>query len=440
VHRLAHQPDQLAADLEHDQIAARLAYDSGRMNRFAAIPGAIQHGVDVSDSELYASDIPNYWTYARNFVLADHFFSSVLGPSFPNHLFTVAAQSASADGNPPIPLWGCDAPRASTVEQRSATGKLTQTYPCFDFRTLPDLLDARKIDWKYYAPGKLQDGYIWSALDAIKHIRYGPDWQRNVVDYTQFARDAAAGRLPAVSWLVQPGGISDHPSASICAGENWTVRQINAIMSNRQEWAHTAIILTWDDFGGLYDHMTPPSTAPGEIPNGFRVPTIVLSPYARAGYVDHTVYTFSSIVKFVESVLGLPSLTSSDARANNMFNAFDFARPPRPALTLRPRDPCPGLPLDAGVTEPRIQAGRIQTLIAHTAPGADVEARVYPFAGKDFLVTGYADVSGVVRLRFTVPPIPGSARSAQDTVIVSSPYRNRDETVHFTVTPRAAGR
>jgi len=339
-HPLTHQPDRLIRDIAHDPAAGRFAYDSGKLDRFSLIGGAMQNGVDEADSQLYQSDIPNYWAYARRFTLDDHVFSTIQGPSFPNHLYSIAGEGANVDTNPGTGRWGCDSDPSLRVQQVAPDGTRSSVFPCFDFRTLGDLLDARGISWKYYAPGQDQSGYIWSSFDAIKHIRFGPDWSSHVVDYRRFATDAAAGSLPTVSWLVEPFGVSDHPPSSECAGENWTVRQINAVMGNAQEWAHTAIILTWDDFGGFYDHVAPPPGPNPQIMYGFRVPAIVISPYARAGYVDHTMYSFPSMLKFVEDSLGLPPLTALDGSANDMINSFDFSRQPLPPFPLKPRT-CP---------------------------------------------------------------------------------------------------
>jgi phospholipase C len=343
VHPLNHQPDHLIRDISHAPSAARKGIDGGKMDGFSTIAGAIQNGVDESDSQLYESDIPNYWAYAQQFTLDDAFFSNIMGPSFPNHLFSIAGEDANVDDNPGTLRWGCDSVAGLTVEQRAPDGTISHVYPCFDFQTLGDLLDARGINWKYYAPGQDQSGYIWSSFDAIKHIRMGSDWQTHVVDYRQFAADAAAGTLPPVSWLVEPGNVSDHPPASVCAGENWTVDQINAVMNNAQEWAHTVIILTWDDFGGFYDHVQPPVGPNAASMYGPRVPAIIISPYARPGFVDHTMYTFSSMLKLVEDTFGLPSLTSLDGNSNDMINSFDFSQQPQAPLILQPRD-CPQAP------------------------------------------------------------------------------------------------
>jgi phospholipase C len=340
IHSLNHQPDHLIRDIAHGPDSGRLGVDGGKMDKFSQIIGAMQNGVDQSDSQFYASDIPNYFAYARHFTLDDAFFSNIMGPSFPNHLFSIAGEDANVDNNPGTNVWGCDSVAGLTVEQRAPDGTKSFVYPCFDFQTLGDLLDAKGLPWKYYAPDQNQSGYIWSSFDAIKHIRMGTDWQTHVVNYSQFARDAAAGTLPPVSWLVEPGNVSDHPPAGECAGENWTVQQINAVMSNPVEWAHTAIILTWDDFGGFYDHVVPPVGPNAATMYGLRVPAIIISPYAKPGYVDHTMYTFSSMLKFAEDTFGLPSLTSLDGTSNDMINSFDFTQPPQPPLPLQTRT-CP---------------------------------------------------------------------------------------------------
>src|SRR5947209_14439722 len=350
VHPLNHQPVQILHSLTKSAGDFRIAYHGGRLDGFSQISGAKQiNGFtgkweDMSDSQLYQSDIPNYWTYARTYTLADHFFSSVVSNSFSNHLFTIAGQAANTDDIPTSLLasnhadrWGCDAPPGTLVEQRFPLGAYHYTFPCFDFATLGDRLNARHLSWTYYAPGLDQPGYQWSAFDAIRHVRLGPAWNNHVQGYTKFAQDAAAGPLPAVSWLVEPEKYSDHPAlGNICDGENWTVSQINAVMSNPEEWAHTAIILTWDDWGGLYDHVRPPRGPNPYIMDGLRVPAIVISPYARRGFVDHTTYTFSSILRLAETVFKLPPMTATDAGANNMLNTLDFSQKPAPPMTLAP--------------------------------------------------------------------------------------------------------
>lgn len=164
-----------------------------------------------------------------------------------------------------------------------------------------------------------------------------------MADYMRFATDAAAGKLPTVSWLVQPFTVSDHPGFNICDGENWTVQQINAVMANKAEWAHTAIILTWDDFGGFYDHVVPPKGPNPLIQYGLRVPAIIISPYARPHFIDHSVLNFGSILKFVEELYRLSPTGPVDRASNDLLSSFDFHQKPLAPFTLQTRS-CPAIP------------------------------------------------------------------------------------------------
>jgi phospholipase C len=334
---LGHTPDRTPADICHSWRCALTAMDGGKMDQFDKLPGAIQNGVDIAYTQMTEADIPNYFAYAHNFTLADHMFSSLHGPSFPNHLYTVAAQSGGAIGLPNASEWGCDAPSGTTVTILNPDGSMGQDFPCFDFQTLADRLEAAGISWRYYAPSPGQSGYIWSAFDAIRHIRETNLWSEHVVSYTQFVADAQNGQLPAVSWLVQPANVSEHPPNSTCEGENWTVAQVNAVMQG-PDWPSTAIFLTWDDFGGFYDHVPPPQIDSFGL--GPRVPLLIISPYARRGYISHTQYEFSSFLKFAEERFGLQPLTVRDTMANDMTDSFDFSQPSAPSLVLNPRT-CP---------------------------------------------------------------------------------------------------
>lgn len=344
---LGHTPDQTPNDICHLYDCARVAMNKGKMNQFNLLSGGttLVNGTPLAYTQLTQADIPNYFAYAQNFVLADHMFSSLAGPSFPNHLYSVAGQSGGAidvpnkaNGN-----WGCDAPSDSTVAVLDSDGAIEDDFPCFDFQTLADSLQNAGISWKYYAPGQGQSGYIWSVLDAIKHIRMGALWNSNVVSDTQFVTDAQNGTLPAVSWLVTSMQDSEHPPYSTCAGENWTVQQINAVMQG-PDWNSTAIFLTWDDFGGLYDHVPPPTL--DQYGLGPRVPLLIISPFAKRGYISHTQYEFSSVLKFIENRFGLSSLTARDTQANDTTDSFDFSQQPLAPLILQTHA-CPATPSDA---------------------------------------------------------------------------------------------
>ncbi len=338
---LAHAPDETPWDIGHSWRDALIAINDGKMNKFDLVENGDEDGYKLSYTQLHKSDIPNYFSYARNFVLADRMFSSMAGPSFPNHLFTVAGEDGDTLDNPhPNHYnWGCDSDDDQSVPVQKPDGRLTTEPPCFDFQTLADSLEAAHVSWKYYAPPKGNYGYQWSVLDAIKHIRESPLWTEHVVDDDQFASDARSGKLPAVSWLVT-GDASEHPPLSTCAGENWTVQQLNAVMQG-PEWNSTVVFLTWDDFGGFYDHVPPPAIGTSTL--GPRVPLLIISPYARKGYVSHTQYEFSSFLKFAEDRFGLPALTARDSKAGDMLDSFDFNQEPQPTLILQEHS-CPIAP------------------------------------------------------------------------------------------------
>jgi phospholipase C len=342
---LQHEQDVIAGDIDHSSGAAKQAYDNGKMDGFDQLPFFSAHTSrsqrprgpydNNSLTQFYQSDIPNYWTYARNFVLGDHMFSSLMGPSFPNHLYTIAAQSGGAIDNPQTngQAWGCDL-AGEQVQIKATDGSTTLGNACFNFTTLADELDSKGYSWHYYAPPSGSDeGYIWSSFDAIKHIRYGPDW-KYVVPTEQFLSDAAKGSLPTVSWIATPFNVSEHPLTSVCIGENWTVQMLNALMQG-PDWSSTAVFLTWDDFGGFYDHVPPQHIDTYGL--GFRVPLLIISPYAKKNAIDHTPYEFSAMLRFAEDILGLSTLTSRDKRANTMMGAFDFTQSPRSPLVLRQR-------------------------------------------------------------------------------------------------------
>jgi phospholipase C len=343
---LAPNPDITPHDLTHTSYGALIDIDNGKMDGFDLPAYGNENGEFLAYRQFNQSSIPNYWTYAENFVLADHMFSSLHGPSFPNHLYTVAAQS---DGVVEVPLpettlpggansitWGCDAPEGELVRVIDPQGDASAVPPCFDIPTLADSLETAGISWKYYAPPEGQQGYVFSTLDAINHIRNTNLWEEHVVPTTQFVTDALAGQLPAVSWLVS-GAESEHPPNSVCFGENWTVQQVNAVMQG-PDWDSTAIIIVWDDFGGFYDHVVPPQVDGFGL--GMRVPALIISPFVRKGYISHTQYEFSSVLKTIEEAFNLPPLTQRDAEANDLFDSFNFDQAPLAPLILQPRA-CP---------------------------------------------------------------------------------------------------
>jgi phospholipase C len=210
------------------------------------------------------------------------------------------------------------------------------------------------------------------------------------------------------------------------------VQQIDAIMGNPQEWAHTVIFLTWDDFGGLYDHVVPPNAPTPQVTYGFRVPALVISPYARRGYIDHTMYSFPSLLTFIEETLSLPALTNLDGQANDMSNSFDFSQRPLPAMKLEQRRTCPALPFHVTVSAPVIIAGAVETLRAQISPGTSVTATILFSEGPPLRISSAVDAEGNVALHFHVPSRPGPVLQRATAVLVS-PDRIHPARVSFVI-------
>jgi phospholipase C len=333
--------DHTLLDIAHSGSATQTAINNGRMDGFSLLPGAIQDGHNMSLTEFHQSQIPNYWRYAQQFTLDDHFFSTIAGASLPNHLVTIAGTSMNTDNNPILNApnsWGCDSGKYTLVDAvNPLTGRHYFTKPCFNNKTLVDELQAAHITWKYYAPPRYHSGYIWSTLDSIRHIRYSSLWSQDVVSDNQFTRDVSAGKLPTVSWLVTSEQRSDHPPFSVCVGENWVVHELNTLMRS-PEWKSTVVFLTWDDFGGFYDHVPPPRL--NAIALGPRVPSIVISPYARRHFIDHNRYDFASVLRYIEAMYHLRPLAYYDTHAANIGRDLNLHQKPIRPLLLR-QHACP---------------------------------------------------------------------------------------------------
>jgi len=344
-------PDRYPHDIDHGWAGALLGMDGGKMDQFDLIGlGGGASGDNSGDlltcRQFTSADIPNYFAYAHNFALGAKMFSSLHGPSFPNHLYTIAAESFGAIDNPFHLLttfsWGCDGPNTEEDQEKvrilEPNGIIKVGFPCFSgVNTMAQTLDNAGVSWKYYAPPHTDPGYIWSTFNAISAVRKGPDWNK-VVDTSNFISDVQANQLPSVSWIITPWWQSEHPDASTCEGENASVTELNALINDPSLWASTAVFVIWDDFGGDYDHVAPPQM--DTFGFGPRVPLLIISPYARKGHISTTQYEFSSVLKFIEERFGLPALGTRDANANDMTDSLDFNQTPLPPLILTPRQ-CP---------------------------------------------------------------------------------------------------
>ncbi len=331
-------PDPMKEDLGHGGPSAVNAVNGGQMNRFYRLVNASQNGLDVADSQYTQQQVPDYWAYAQKYAIADHFFSTIMASSFPNHLALIMGTANNTYDNPVMDpkafrSWGCDA-APSTKVAAVVNGKNAFVKPCFNNQTIADEANEGGVSWRYYAPPPGSFGYIWSTFDEIKHIRYSGEWAKNVPNSDQFQSDLKKGRLAGITWLTTDLPTSDHPPASICTGQNWTAQQIDAIMKSKF-WKSTAIVLTWDDFGGFYDHVAPPVESQYLL--GPRVPTIVISPYAKTSFVDHTQYDFRSILKFLEDNFHLPQTMNYDRTVSSIGNMLNLGQKPTQPLLLQQR-------------------------------------------------------------------------------------------------------
>jgi phospholipase C len=331
------KPRSLAypGDPYHSHLAWEVDYRDGALNGFDILTVRNQPRT-FTYSYVPRSETRPIWDLATRFTFADRMFQSNTGPSFPAHEYLVAGQSALAAENPDSKgVWGCDSPPQTTV--RVLLPKTGDTipgpFPCFHYQTLADVLDAKGISWRYYAPRIGHDGFVWSAYQAVSQIRFGPDWSQKVISpETKILKDVARGDLAAVTWITPDSHNSDHAGSRRNSGPQWVASIVNAIGASPY-WNSTAIFITWDDWGGWYDHVAPPSLDPMGL--GFRVPMIVVSPYAKTGYVSHVQHEFGSILKFTETHFGLPSLFTTDLRSDDLSDCFNFGHAATPFVPIK---------------------------------------------------------------------------------------------------------
>jgi phospholipase C len=357
------------------------------------------------------SDIPNYWSYAQDFVLQDHMFEPNASWSLPAHLFLVSEWSAycTQAGNPsscvnalqtkpverpqgaPTVYGGEAGPKNSGVDARHPNNPVTAGQPDYAWTDLTYLLHKHRVSWGYYVVSgtepdcenpaaetcgpvgqKAGTPGIWNPLPWFDTVQ--ADHQLgNIQAVDHFYAAAKKGALPAVSWVVPSGEVSEHPPAPVSYGQSYVTSLIDAVMHS-PDWSSTAIFLAWDDWGGFYDHVVPPAVDVNGY--GLRVPGIVISPYAKRGYVDHQTLSFDAYDKFIEDdFLGgqrlnpasdgrpdpRPSVRENEKILGNLVNDFNFDQSPRPPVIL-PVHPTTTL---TGTPEPS------QVSAAAKAPGTD---------------------------------------------------------------------
>jgi phospholipase C len=298
-------------DIGHDPVIFRGQYNGGKMNGFANI--LREQGVDPTNVMGYydGQDIPYYWNLADQYVLFDRFFSSAKNGSGENHFFWVGAYPAEPHHAP--------------------KGGFTRP-------TIFDELEKAGVSWKFYVSnydpkitfrahvvGDRSSQVVWVPLLNYARFIDDPKLAKHIVPLSQYYDDLARGTLPSVAYIA-PSGASEHPPGSVQSGMRFVRTIVNNLMASKY-WPSSAFLLSYDDWGGWYDHVRPPQV--DAFGYGFRVPALLVSPYARRGYVDHTTLDFTSALKFIEENWGLPPLTRRDATANNLTSAFDFGAPAR---------------------------------------------------------------------------------------------------------------
>jgi phospholipase C len=311
------------------------------------------------------SDIPNYWTYAQDFALQDHMFEPNASWSLPEHLFMVSEWSAhcTQHDNPASCTNALQTP-GTPPNNNVGTGKTPQKGPIYAWTDLTYLLHKDNVSWGYYvvagtepdcendsavscAPVKqnAKTPGIWNPLPFFDTVK-ADGQEGNIQSVDNFYHAAANGTLPSVSWVVPSGAVSEHPPGAVSAGQSYVTSLINAVMHS-PEWNSTAIFLNWDDWGGFYDHVTPPTVDQNGY--GLRVPAMVISPYAKHGYLDHQTLSFDAYDKFIEDdFLGgqrldphtdgrpdpRPDVRETASILGDLVNDFDFTQSPRPPVVL----------------------------------------------------------------------------------------------------------
>ncbi len=373
-----HDSADINAGGPHAAASAKSDIDGGKMDGFLSqfrnaqqackspnTPGCAQGQLPDVMGWHDAREIPNYWSYAQNFVLQDRMFEPNSSWSLPSHLFMVSAWSAecTTPGDPSSCTNALDGPKGGLAKADTGGNDYAWT-------DLTYLLYKSNVPWAYYLsegnepdcendamlcqPQTLAKNVpgIWNPLPGFDTVKQD-NQLANIQTVDKFLAAAKDGTLPAISWIVPESKVSEHPPAKVSDGQAYVTSLINAIMQG-PEWDSTVIFLSWDDWGGFYDHVVPPQV--DENGYGLRVPGLVISPYAKKGFIDHQTLSFDAYLKFIEDVfLGgqrldpatdgrpdpRPSVRENASVLGNLLNDFDFNQTPLPALVL-PVNPTPG--------------------------------------------------------------------------------------------------
>jgi phospholipase C len=307
-----HLTQMATENLGHNATVFRHQYQNGLMNGF--ISAHRENGQDGALAMGYydGDDVPVYWNLAADNVLFDRFFSSAAGGSIRNYMFWVTASPGATRDAIPAGGWG-------------------------DVPTIFDRLEERGISWKFYVQNydpavtfrsDQKDDAQVTRVPLLALARYvdTPRLAAHIVDLDQYYQDLHNGTLPAVAYIATAED-SEHPPSNLQAGQR-LVRSLVTELMRSSAWDSSAFMLTYSNWGGWYDHVTPPRV--DQDGYGFRVPALLVSPYARPGYIDSSQLDYTSILRFIEDNYGLNPLTARDAAAASIASAFDFSQPPRP--------------------------------------------------------------------------------------------------------------
>jgi len=312
-----HIGDNTITDISHNQATFMEQVNDGKMDGFVAALNRRNQDGRIAMGYYDDRDIPYYWNLADNYVLFDSFFSSAKEGSLTNHLFWITGKAP---------------PPGTELELNE---KLA------DVPTIFDKLEEKGITWKFYvqnydpsinyrtieSAGNRASQVVWVPLLYFDRYLDDPNLSSHIVHLDEYFVDLREGNLPSVAYIV-PSGASEHPPQHPRAGERFVKNIIQELMRS-SAWSTSAFLLTYDDWGGWYDHVYPPQVDKDGY--GPRVPAIMVSPYAKKGFIDSTVLDFTSILKFIGMNWGIPPLAERDANANDLTSAFDFSQPPRQA-------------------------------------------------------------------------------------------------------------
>ena len=329
-------------DLSHEHGAFETEYADGKLNGFDLVKSGCHKHVECPPRDIRAygyvpeREVEPYFIMAKRYVFANHMFQTNQGPSFPAHQYILSGTSTISNGSPlraaenahaphNETAGGCDSPKKSMVTLIDPHGNENlSAYPCFNRRSIIELIEAKSLTWSYYQ-AHLGPG-IWEGPDAILPVYDSPGFSRSVITPpARVLNDIRAGNLADVVWITPTPQASDHAGVTDGSGPSWVAAVVNEIGRGRY-WKDTAIFVIWDDWGGWYDPINPPQYNSYEL--GFRVPLIVISAYSKHHHISKRQHEFGSILKFIEETFGLGSLGTTDIRADDLSDCFDFSMPP----------------------------------------------------------------------------------------------------------------